>query len=217
MNKNTPPLLHSGTALYFSKGLMCAFALSAALSGTLSGCGSYFSKGPAVGEKAEERYPKEMPATAAVKPPAQESSASAKPVATSSMSYPARAVPRRIEASTQAQNTKETKEKKKEPENDSALNGYRLALIDSIEAANANMVVARLTSPAKDKVVLRLRVGQEGKPRITVIKPSEAPEFVEAAKSAVERSTPLLPSPTPKASVVIITFLFGSDNRFKLQ
>jgi hypothetical protein len=133
------------------------------------------------------------------------------------MSYPARAVPRRIEASTQAQNSKEAKEKKKEPENDSALNGYRLALIDSIEAANAGRVVGRLASPAKDKVVLRLRVGQEGKPRITVIKASQAPEFVDAAKSAVDRSTPLLPSPTPKASVVTITFLFGSDNRFKLQ
>ncbi len=217
MNKNTPPLMHSGNALCFSKALLCLLALSGVLSGTLSGCSSYFSKGTAVGEKAEERYPKEMPATAAGKPPAQESSASAKPVATSPMSYPPRAVPRRIEASTQAQNTKEAKEKKKEPENDSALNGYRLALIDSIEAANAGMVVGRLANPAKDKVVLRLRVGQEGKPKITVIKPSQAPEFVETAKLAVERSTPLLPSPTPKASVVIITFLFGSDNRFKLQ
>ena len=130
------------------------------------------------------------------------------------MAYPARAVPKRIEAST---NPQVAKEKKKEPDTDSALNGYRLALIDSIEAANAGVAVSRLSGAPKEKVVLRLRVGQEGKPTITVLKAGQAPELAEAAKAAVERSVPLLPSPTPKASVVVITFLFGSDNRFKLN
>jgi hypothetical protein len=183
----------------------------------LSGCAGVSSRNASASDKSEERAVKETPVVASGKPVPQESSSYAKPVATAPMAYPARAVPRRIEVSTNAQVKKDNREKKKEPDKDSALNGYRLALIDSIEAANAGMALSRLLGTPADVVVLRLRVGQEGKPKITVVKAGQVAEFVELAKAAVQRSTPLLPSPTPQASVISITFLFGSDNRFKLQ
>jgi TonB family protein len=97
------------------------------------------------------------------------------------------------------------------------VNAYRLALQDSVEAANTGEILSRLGGKPDAVVVLQLKVRKSGDVTLKSIKQGARPDLVAAAMAAVERSAPLLPPPEGKTQTVKLVFLFRNDGKFKLQ